>query len=129
MQERIQRLRKKLGLSQSEFGAKLGISGPAISKIESGVNTPADSTIKLICATYHVHYLWLTTGEGPIYETASGDELIDKYAPDADDHLKKVFREMAGLPDNAWLALRDYMNYMINAVDQARADQERSDES
>lgn len=125
---RIKQIRKDKKLTQVDLGKLLGISGAGVGKIETDVSQPTEAAIKLICATYHVHYLWLTTGEGPIYETASGDELIDKYAPDADDHLKRVFREMANLPDSAWQALRDYMNYMINAVDQARADQERSDE-
>jgi transcriptional regulator with XRE-family HTH domain len=118
-------------LSQDEFGQSLGLSRSAIANIEDAENRlpngVSDSTIKLICATYHVQYLWLTTGEGPMYETASGDALIDKYAPDAEDHLKKVFREMAKLPDSAWESLREYIAYMLAAVDQARDDHAADD--
>ena len=119
---RIKQIRKEKQLTQVELGQLLGITGAGVSYIESGGSQPTEAALKLICATYHVHYLWLTTGEGPMYETASGDALIDKYAPDAEDHLKKVFREMAKLPDSAWESLREYIAYMLAAVDQARDD-------
>lgn len=120
--ERIKFLRKEKHVSQESLGRLLGVQLAAVSKYETGRVNPDEKTIKLICSEFHVHYLWLTTGEGPIYETATGDELIDKYAPDAPDHLKDAFRAMAGMPDAAWAKLRDLITYMVQAVDQARND-------
>ena len=120
MNDRIQELRKFLKMSQAAFGEKLGISGPAVSKIESGTNMPSDSTIKLICATYHVSYRWLTEGIEPMLEAGSGDALIDRYAPDADEHLRAAIHQMASFTDEQWAACRDFIDYLVRAVDRMR---------
>ena len=122
--ERIRMLRKDKNVTQEDLGKMLGVQLAAISKYETGRVIPDEKTIKLICAEFHCMYKWLTTGEGPMYET-TGDSLIDKYAPDAADHLKDVFRELSQMPPDAWAALRDFMNYIVSAVDQARSDQSK----
>ena len=49
MNERIKEIRKSVGLSQKEFGERIGVSDTAISKIEHGERNPSKQTIKLIC--------------------------------------------------------------------------------
>lgn len=71
MNERIKKLRRKLELSQEEFGERLEITRSSISRIESGINNPSDQTIKLICSEFHVNENWLRTGQG-------GDENMFK---------------------------------------------------
>ncbi len=102
MQARIQMLRKNLGLSQAEFGAKLGISGPAISKIESGVNTPSDSTIKLICATFNVREQWLVDGVEPIYKTDYAIQRINELFKDRTEFFRANMRGLWSMDDAAW---------------------------
>ena len=87
MNERIKEVRKALDLSQAKFGEAIGVSGPAVAKIESGINNPSESTIKLICATYNVDYRWLTTGQGEMY-LAGESELT-----------KAIMKAFAKLPD------------------------------
>lgn len=122
MNQRIVKLRKDLKLSQAEFGDKLGISGPAVSKIESGVNTPAESTLKLICATYNVNYQWLTEGKEPMYLLSEGEELIAKYAPAAPEHLKAAIRTLSELPDEYLIVFRDILLDMVSVIDGVRKD-------
>lgn len=114
MNERIKELRKSLGLSQAEFGKSLGISDAAVSKIESGVNNPSESTLKLICTTYHVYYLWLTTGQGPMFEddvTARIDRIVEKSAPNADAVFKAQLKAYAALlSDEDWILFRDMVD-------------------
>lgn len=64
MQNRIKELRKSLGLNQTEFGAKLGITTSAISGYELGTIAPSNSIIKSICREYGVNETWLMTGAG-----------------------------------------------------------------
>ena len=45
---KIKEIRQKNGLSQQEFGARLGVSHAHISKIESGKENPSDTLLKLI---------------------------------------------------------------------------------
>ena len=64
MNERIKLLRKTLGLNQRDFGERIGISDPAVSKIEKGINMPSEQTIRSICREFNVDYFWLTEGIG-----------------------------------------------------------------
>lgn len=43
--QRIKELRKKIGLSQEELGQHFSISGPAVSKWESGDSEPDNKTL------------------------------------------------------------------------------------
>ena len=52
MNERIKEIRKSVGLSQKEFGVRIGVSDTAISKIEHGERNPSKQTIKLICKEF-----------------------------------------------------------------------------
>lgn len=62
--ERIKKIRKTLGLSQRDFGSRLGISDTAVSKLEKGDRNPSEQTIKSICREFNVDYFWLTEGIG-----------------------------------------------------------------
>lgn len=46
--EELKALRVKLGLTQKEFGDKLGLKRSAIAKLESGKNGLRGSTLKLV---------------------------------------------------------------------------------
>lgn len=111
-------------LSQDDFGQSLGLSRGVIANLEDAENRLPngipDSTIKLICATYHVSYRWLTEGIEPMLEAGSGDALIDRYAPDADEHLRAAIHQMASFTDEQWAACRDFIDYLVRAVDRMR---------
>ena len=102
MKTRIQTLRNSLGLSQAEFGEKLGISGPAVSKIESGVNQPSERTIKLICNTFNVREQWLTNGEEPIYKTEYAIQRINEMFKDRTEYFRANMRGLWSMDDATW---------------------------
>lgn len=57
---RFKELRTKLGLTQAEIGAKLGMTQSAWARFEAGgVPDPRCSTIVLICKTFGVSADWL----------------------------------------------------------------------
>lgn len=64
MNERLKKIRKKLGLTQQEFADRLGIKRGAIANYEIGRNEPIDAVISLICREFGVNEVWLRTGEG-----------------------------------------------------------------
>ena len=76
MQNRIKELRKSLGLNQTEFGAKLGISTSAISGYELGTIVPSNSIIKSICREFGVSETWLRTGAGEMRRTVSREQAL-----------------------------------------------------
>ena len=64
MNQRVKELRKALHLSQSQFGKKLCVTGPAISRIEKGDRAVTDQMAKAICNEFNVHPDWLYNGTG-----------------------------------------------------------------
>lgn len=69
MNERLKKLRTRLGLNQSDFGKKIGVTKSAICNYENGSRALQEHTILSICREYNVDYLWFTTGEG-------GDDVV-----------------------------------------------------
>ena len=78
MNERIKAIRKKLGLSQTDFAERIAISRSALAKIESGENRPSERTQLLICDKFGINREWLQTGQGERLRRAACDELIPR---------------------------------------------------
>lgn len=82
MNERLKQLRKALKLNQVDFGAKLSLTGSAISRYESAVNAMADNIVLLICREFDVNEEWLRYGTGSMFSQKNMDlieQLSDKY--------------------------------------------------
>jgi transcriptional regulator with XRE-family HTH domain len=82
MNGRIRDIRKKLGLTQSDFGRKIGIEGGSLSMIERGINSLTEGNIKLICSVYNVNEDWIRTGNGEMFNPElipGGKELLAVY--------------------------------------------------
>jgi len=69
--DRIRIVRKKLGLNQSDFSSRIGLTQTSMSMIELGKSVLTDKNIKLICATFAVDEGWLRTGKGEMFGPAS----------------------------------------------------------
>ena len=65
--ERLRQLRKDLGMSQEEFGRRIGVSNTAISKLEKNERNLTEQTAKSICREFRVNYFWLTEGKGDMF--------------------------------------------------------------
>lgn len=79
MKSRIYDLRKSLGLTQAEFGERIGYKPTAIGMWERGERSVADSTVLLICNEYNVNEEWLHTGKGEMF-SSKPSHLLDKLA-------------------------------------------------
>jgi len=77
LKERIKALRKALGLSQSEFGKRLGKALRTIQNWELGVSKIPESELRLIAETFNISYHWLKTGEGEMFEKEKGMRVED----------------------------------------------------
>lgn len=76
MGERIKELRKALGLTQKEFGDRIGVKPNTIGTYEIGRNEPIDAVLELICREFNVNKHWLHTGEGEMFfHRARTDEI------------------------------------------------------
>ena len=59
---RVKELRLSLGLTQEEFGEKIGLKKSGISNLENGTRNLSIRNIKLISKTFNVSELWLNSG-------------------------------------------------------------------
>lgn len=103
MNERIRQLRKLLGLTLEEFGAKVGVTKQTVSRIENGVNAVTDQMFKSICREWNVNEEWLRTGEGEMFVEMTRDEQIASFIgsiqANVDDSFKKRFISMLSTLD------------------------------
>lgn len=67
LNKRIREVRKRLKLTQMEFGNKLGVSRDIVANIEYNRVKPQTIFIKQLCSTFQVNQKWLETGEGDIF--------------------------------------------------------------
>lgn len=75
MNERIRTLRDALGLTQKEFGEKIGLKQNTVAVIESGKRETSDQTILAICRAFNVNEEWLRNGTGEMRNVDASDEL------------------------------------------------------
>ena len=110
MNPRIKQIRTEAGLSQRAFGARIGISGPSVTKLESGENNPSPQTIQLICHQFGVRKDWLLYGEEPMRVPVTNLlQIVDEALDGEDEHLKDVIRGIAKTP-GGWEKMRDVFN-------------------
>ena len=76
MNSRVKAVRLALGLSQDEFGKKLGLTRGAITNIELNKVDVKPNFADLLCSIFNVNGLWLRTGEGEMFlELSRADEI------------------------------------------------------
>ena len=77
--DRVKAIRKGVGLTQDEFGAKLGIQKSAVSKIERGENAVTDQVRLMICQSFDIREEWLRTGEGDQFAPKQASEELERF--------------------------------------------------
>lgn len=73
--DRLKELRKLLGLSQTDFGKKIGKNYHSVMRWELGKVLPPDNVIEHICSMFKTNTDWLKNGTGTPFENSS-DNLL-----------------------------------------------------
>jgi len=91
LNNRVKELRLFLGLTQEEFGKKLGVTRSAISYIESGRSNITEHMLFTICLMFDVNKQWLKDGCGDMFISHTIREELAGYMGRllADDNSKK----------------------------------------
>lgn len=115
MQHRIRAVRDKLGLTQTEFGERIGLGKTGVSRIELGQVTPTLQTIKSICREFSVDYLWLTTGEGDPFRDDQKIlcELITSMMHTATPAERQAFHDLIALDRRYWVLISNFMKEIL----------------
>jgi transcriptional regulator with XRE-family HTH domain len=75
--ERLKQLRKELGLSQTDFGKKIGKNYHSVMRWELGKVLPPSNVLEYICDCFDVNIDWLTEGTGEMFSLIKINELSD----------------------------------------------------
>lgn len=116
--ERIKQLRKRLKLTQTEFGEQIGVKGNTITGYEKGIRNPTDAIILSICREFNVDEEWLRTGEGEMFVIQSNEEEIAAFlgavlAEEGETYKKQLILALANLSDEGWRGLKEFLDAII----------------
>lgn len=115
--ERVNEVRKSLGLTLEKFGKKLGVTKTTISRIEKGVNNLTDQMAISICREYNVNYDYLMYGEEEMFDDLPQtivDELCAQY--DLNDFDKALVEMYVSLPAGSRERIKEYMKQLAKKV-------------
>lgn len=120
MQNRIKELRKSLGLSQDEFGRRLGFTRGAITNLEYGKTEAKPLFVDLVCRTYGVNREWLVDGVGPMFPPSTREEEIAKFIGEAlrdepGSFKLRLISALSKLDAEAWEALERFAAQLVEA--------------
>jgi len=125
LNERIKQLRLELGLSQEEFGNRLGVGRGAITNIELNKVEPKPLFVSLICKTYGVRESWLRDGTGPMYTTMDeADELariFEEIGASDDELVKAAIRVYWRLDEKEKAAIRKLTSDLVAELDKKKS--------
>ena len=127
--ERIKKLRKSLGLSQTEFGKNIGVSRDVINNLdrsESAVE-PKPLMIEHICSVYNVNPDWLMHGIGEMFlDKTTEDEITEFLASvvtDDDESIRKRFvLALSKLDGDDWKTVEKFLD-AFTAAEKEKDDQ------
>lgn len=130
MNERIKEFRLKLGLSQDEFGRRLGVTRGAITNIELNKVEPKPLFIDLMCREFHVNEIWLRTGDGDMFLPQDRSELIaqevSRFMIDHPDSFReRLVSLLIRLDEKQWEVLEQYARQLVDAHDREPTIDER----
>lgn len=115
---RIKAARKELKLSQTEFGAHIGVGLGVVRNIESSLTVPNDVLLDLICNIYDLNRDWLKTGEGEMFRDKSREEELAEWAAslyDVDASFKRRFvYALSKLDESDWRVIEHFAQMLYD---------------
>ncbi len=127
MNERIKQIRIKLGLSQDEFGRRLGVTRGAITNIELNKVDPKPLFVDLICREFGVNEIWLRTGEGEMFDPVTPDEELADFFGDIlagePDFKRRFIYALSRLSSEQWEMLEKVATQLVADMQKESDDQ------
>lgn len=107
---RVRSIRKTLGLNQTQFAEKIGITQRTLSGIEKEAVNLTERNAKEICRVFHVNNAWLQTGEGEMLVEPSEDEQLAEFVGEIlagrpDDMRRQFLVALSQLDEDGWKGL------------------------
>jgi transcriptional regulator with XRE-family HTH domain len=117
VKDRIKELRRALDLTQDEFGGRIGITKSSISTMESGRSNPSEQTLRSMCREFGASYLWLTTGEGSMFENGNDDAalhvMVDRVMASENERVKQIFKNLGDFTEDDWRQVNAVLDKLL----------------
>lgn len=123
MKDRIHNLRKRLGLSQTAFGERIGLKKSAISKLESGAYELTDQSVLIICREFGVNMDWLRNGEGEMFQKSAANLGLKFSFRELTNHMLETFEQLC--PEQQQAVLEYAQRVVSNLAAQDGGDKPR----
>ena len=118
---RVKILRQALGMSQTDFGAKIGVTRGVINNLDRGLTDLQDPLLSLICSVFNARREWLETGEGEMFEPEDAEapfyDAMGIITNDEPDSFRKRFViALAELDDTGLDAMKQFIHSLIRDI-------------
>lgn len=117
LKDRIKQLRQSLDLTQEEFGKRIGLVKSGISRIENGTTGTTEQTLRSMCREFGASYLWLTTGEGSMFENGGDDAalhvMVDRVMASENERVKQIFKNLGDFTEDDWRQVNAVLDKLL----------------
>ena len=118
IQPRIKTLRQTLGMSQTDFGRKIGVTRSVLSNLDLGITTLQDPLLSLVCSVFNVRREWLESGSGEMFEPQDAEapfyDAMGIITNDEPDSFRKRFViALAELDDAGLDAMEQFIRSLL----------------
>ncbi len=114
MNDRVKEIRKTLNLSMEAFGARIGITRSAISRIENHVVNVTNQNVTAICREFGVSEEWLRNGTGEMFLEMSRAEqaaqIVGAALGSNDEFVLNTFIALGQLSPAEWDVIKKFVN-------------------
>lgn len=119
--ERIKALRTALGLTQTEFGNKIGFKQNTVGQIENAQRGVTERAIILLAEKYNANEEWLRTGNGDMFKQENAEAVDDKFEALAAEYgltdlQVELIRTILKFPDNTQKSVVQFICDLADAV-------------
>lgn len=106
-----------MDLTQEEFGKRIGLVKSGISRIENGTTGTTEQTLRSMCREFGASYLWLTTGEGPMFENGNDDAalhvMVDRVMASENERVKQIFKNLGDFTEDDWRQVNAVLDKLL----------------
>lgn len=96
--DRVKEIRKALGMNQTEFAKRLGLTQTAFSMIESGKRPLSDKHIKVICSEFGISENWIRSGTGEMFLSSPYEKeflnIFENLTSESQEYLIAVAKKL-----------------------------------
>ena len=116
--QRVKAIRVSKGLTQEEFGKRIGVQKSAMSKIERGETSLTNQNRLSICREFGVSEAWLQTGEGDIFRVIPHNQILEAelrefLGQEHEAFTERLIRLLIRLPREHWALLARYAQELV----------------